>query len=147
MNNYWFTNFRAYQEAGFSWSYHITSSKDTTNTFATKFGWGERNIFPTRTFPAGKSELKTPLTESLKIEGSPNVLLINSRPALNGKDAVLLHFRELEGKEADVFLDNIISGRLVKKMTVVNTLGKQVAATNSSIHFNPFEVKFIELEF
>jgi len=47
MNNYWFTNFRAYQEAGFSWSYQLTSAKDTTNTFAAKFGWGERNIFPT----------------------------------------------------------------------------------------------------
>ena len=147
MNNYWFTNFRAYQEAGFSWSYQITSTKDTTNTFATKFGWGERNIFPTRTFPAGKAELKVPLTESLKIEGSPNVLLVNSRPALNGKDAVLLHFRELEGKEADIFLDNVISGRPVKKMTVVNTLGKQVSTIGSSVHFNPFEVKFIELEF
>ena len=147
MNNYWFTNFRAYQEAGFSWSYQITSSKDTTNTFATKFGWGERNIFPTRTFPAGKPELKEPVTESLKIEGSPNVLLVNSRPALNGKDAVLLHFRELEGKEADIFLDNVISGRPVKKMTVVNTLGKQVSTIGSSVHFNPFEVKFIELEF
>ncbi|HWR98981.1 MAG TPA: glycoside hydrolase family 38 C-terminal domain-containing protein, partial [Prolixibacteraceae bacterium] len=67
MNNYWFTNFRAYQEAGFSWSYQLTSSRDTSNTFAAKFGWGERNKFPTRTFPAGKPELKQYMSESLKI--------------------------------------------------------------------------------
>jgi len=147
MNNYWFTNFRAYQEGGFSWSYQITSSKDTTNTFATKFGWGERNIFPTRTFTAGKPELKSPLTESLKIGGAPNVLLVNSRPAPNGKVAVLLHFRELEGKEAEIFLANSVSGRPVKTFTVVNAIGKRVETCSAAIHFNPFEVKFIELEF
>ncbi|MCK9412473.1 MAG: hypothetical protein M0Q53_09250 [Prolixibacteraceae bacterium] len=78
MNNYWFTNFRAYQEAGFSWSYQLTSSKDTWNTFATKFGWGERNGFPTRTFPAGKPELRESHSETLKVDGSQNVLLVNS---------------------------------------------------------------------
>ena len=147
MNNYWFTNFRAYQEAGFSWSYELTSTKDTTNTFATKFGWGERNIFPTRTFPAGKDELKLPLAESLKIDGSQNVLLVNSRPALNGKDAVILHFRELDGKPADISLSGGVKGRPVKTISVVNAMGKKVSGTGSSVHFSPFEVKFLELEF
>ena len=147
MNNYWFTNFRAYQEAGFSWSYQLTSSKDTSNTFAAKFGWGERNSFPTRTFPAGKPELKESTSESLKIDGSQNVLLVNSRPALNGKDAVLLHFRELEGLESDIVLSSLVGGRPVKTITVVNAMGKKVATSTSSVHFSPFEVKFIELQF
>jgi alpha-mannosidase len=147
MNNYWFTNFRAYQEAGFSWSYQLTSSRDTSNTFATKFGWGERNGFPTRTFPAGKPELKEPMAETLKVDGSPNVLLVNSRPAMNGKDAVILHFRELEGKESDITLGSKVAGRPVKTITLVNAIGKKVAAAGTSLHFNPFEVKFVELEF
>ena len=147
MNNYWFTNFRAYQEGGFSWSYQLTSSKDTTNTFATKFGYGERNVFPTRTFPAGKSELKESVSETLKVEGASNVLLVNSRPAFNGKDAVLLHFRELDGKESSITLTGAVAGRQVKACYLVNVLGKRVAACNATIHFNPFEVKFIELEF
>ncbi|HWS00184.1 MAG TPA: hypothetical protein VN249_06175, partial [Prolixibacteraceae bacterium] len=147
MNNYWFTNFRAYQEAGFSWSYQLTSSGDTTNTFAAKFGWGERNKFPTRTFPAGKPELKQYMSESLKIEGNQNVLLVNSRPALNGKDAVLLHFRELEGLESDIVLSSLVNGRPVKKITLVNAMGKEVAKSSPSIHFSPYEVKFIELEY
>jgi hypothetical protein len=147
MNNYWFTNFRAYQDGGFSWSYQITSSKDTTNTFATKFGWGERNSYPTRTFPAGKPDLRKPLTETLKVEGSPNVLLVNSRPAFNGKDAVILHFRELEGKEADIFVGSMVEKRPINTVTVVNSMGKTVSQGSSSLHFAPFEVKFIELEF
>jgi hypothetical protein len=69
MNNYWTTNFRAFQEGGFSWGYQITSTSDTSNTFATKYAWSERNIFPTRTFPAGANELKTPSIETLKITG------------------------------------------------------------------------------
>ncbi len=147
MNNYWFTNFRAYQEAGFSWSYELTSTKDTTNTFAAKFGWGERNIFPTRTFPAGKNELVNPLTESLKIGGSPNVLLVNSRPSFNGRDAVMLHFRELDGKSSEITLTEAVKGRPVKSVSIVNAMGKKVEAGSASIHFNPFEVKFIELAF
>ena len=63
MNNYWFTNFRAYQEGGFSWSYQITSTSDTTNTFATKYAWGERNPFPTRTFPAGSRRIENYIAE------------------------------------------------------------------------------------
>jgi hypothetical protein len=148
MNNYWFTNFRAYQEGGFSWSYQLTSSRDTSNTFATKFGWGERNSFPTRTFPvSAKNELKEVLSESLKIEGSANVLLVNSRPALNGKDAVILHFRELEGKDADINLSCLVAGRAIKLISIVNAMGKKVARSSASLHFNPFEVKFVELEF
>jgi hypothetical protein len=146
MNNYWTTNFRAYQEGGFSWSYQLTSSADTTNTFATKFGWGERNIFPTRTFPAGKPELKTPMAESLSIEGSTNVLLVNSRPAFSGKDAVILHFRELEGKEADIKILKLAGGLPVKSFSVVNALGNKIADGTASLHFSPYEVKFIELE-
>jgi hypothetical protein len=147
MNNYWFTNFRAYQEGGFSWSYQLTSSKDTTNTFASKFGWGERNSFPTRTFPSGKPELKEFFSETLKIGGASNVLLVNSRPSLNGKDAVVLHFRELEGLESEISLASAVSGRPIKTISVVNAMGKSVSVVNSSVHFSPFEVKFIEIGF
>ncbi len=148
MNNYWTTNFRAYQEGGFSWSYQITSSADTTNTFATKFGWGTRNVFSTRTFPAAaKSELKESLAESLRVEGASNVLLVNSRPVFEGKDAILLHFRELEGKEADISVGTVVAGRPVKSISIVNAIGKKVAASEAKIHFNPFEVKFVELQF
>lgn len=146
-NNYWTTNFRAFQEGGFGWSYQITSTSDTTNTFATKYAWGERNTFPTRTFPAGADNLKSPVLETLKISGSENAMLVNSRPAFKGNGAVLLHFRELEGANAEVNLTSAVPGQTIKKMTEVNAIGKQQGQELSSVKLKPYEVKFIEVEF
>lgn len=147
MNNYWFTNFRAFQEGGFSWSYQITSTTDTTNTFATKYAWGQRNPFPTRTFPAGANELKIPSMETLRISGSGNAILVNSRPAFSDNGTILLHFRELEGLPAEVKLSSGISGQTIKRMTEVNTTGKTIGGPISSVQLKPYEVKFIKVEF
>ena len=147
MNNYWMTNFRAFQEGAFSWSYQLTSSADTTNTFATKYAWNERNPFPTRTFPAGANELKTPSLETLKITGPANAMLVNSRPAFKGKGILLLHFRELEGKSAEVNLSSSLPGQLIKRMVEVNAAGKEIGQPIKSIQLKPYEVRFIEIEF
>lgn len=143
MNNYWTTNFRAYQEGGFTWSYQLTSSKDTTNTFASRFGRGVRNIFPTRTFPAGKAEQAAAQDAGLRIGGAPGVMLVNSRPVFGGSHAVILHFREMEGKEGEISLESTVAGKTFKSLEVVNALGEKIAPTGKSLHFNPFEVKFI----
>lgn len=147
MNNYWFTNFRAYQEGAFSWSYQITSTADTTNTFATKYAWGERNPILTRTFPAGANEMKTPSNETLIISGSANAMLVNSRPAFKGKGTILLHFRELEGQPAEVKLLSALPNKSIKRLVEVNTVGKQVGPPVTSVILKPYEVKFIEVEF
>ena len=147
MNNYWFTNFRAYQEGAFSWSYQLTSSSDTTNTFATKYAWNERNPFPTRTFPAGTNELKTFSAATLKITGPANIMLVNSRPAFKEKGTILLHFRELEGLTGEVNISSSVPGRVIKKITEVNAAGKQIGQPVKSIDLRPFEVRFIEVEF
>lgn len=146
MNNYWFTNFRAYQEGAFSWSYQLTSSTDTTNTYATRYAWGERNTFPARTFPAGANELHDPVLETLQISGPANAMLINTRPAFKGNGTVLLHFRELEGLPAGVKLSSAIPGRPIKKMVEVNAVGKQIGQPVTSIQLQPYEVKLIEVE-
>ncbi len=147
MNNYWFTNFRAYQEGAFSWGYQLTSTTDTTSTYATKYAWGERNTFPTRTFPAGANELITASLQTLNITGSSNALLVNSRPAFKGNGAILLHFREVEGLPADVKLSSTIPDRPIRQMTEVNVVGHQVGEAISSIQLKPYEVRFIEVEF
>lgn len=141
------TNFRAYQEGAFSWSYQVTSTSDTTNTFATKYAWGERNPFPTRTFPAGANELKTPSVETLKITGPANAMLVNSRPAFKARGTILLHFRELEGQPAEVKLSSSVPGKSIKKMVEVNTAGKQIGQPVTSVILKPYEVRFIEVEF
>jgi alpha-mannosidase len=147
MNNYWTTNFRAFQEGGFSWSYQITSTADTTNSFATKYAWSQRNPFPTRTFPAGANELKSASMETLKISGSTNAMLVNSRPAFKEKGTILLHFRELEGKTAEVKLSSAVPGQTIKKMVEVNVVGKQIGQPLTSVQLKPYEVRFIEVAF
>jgi alpha-mannosidase len=147
MNNYWTTNFRAFQEGGFSWTYQLTSTADTSNTFATKYAWSERNPFPTRTFPAGANELKAASMETLKISGSPNALLVNSRPAFKDKGTILLHFRELEGKPAEVTISSAVPGQTIKRMVEVNAVGKEIGQPVTSIQLKPYEVRFIEVQF
>lgn len=147
MNNYWFTNFRAYQEGAFSWSYQLTSTADTTNAYATRYSRGERDPFLTRTFPAGSNELKTTVLQTLEISGPPNAILVNSRPSFNGKGKVLLHFREAEGLPAGIKLSSAIPGRPVKNMVEVDVTGRQVGEPVSSVQLKPYEVRFIEVEF
>jgi len=147
MNNYWMTNFRAFQEGAFSWSYQLTSSADTSNTFATRYAWNERNPFPSRTFPAGANELKTTSLETLKIYGPPNVMLVNSRPAFKGKGTLLLHFRELDGKSSEVTLATMLPGQTIKRIIEVNAAGKEFGQPLKSIQLKPYEVRFVEVEF
>jgi hypothetical protein len=147
MNNYWFTNFRAFQEGGFSWSYQLTSTTDTTNSFATKYAWNQRNPFPSRTFPEGKNEFVSPLIKTIEVSGPPNAMLVNTRPSFDKKGAILLHFRELDGKPADVNLGITVPGKSIRKITEVNASGKQTGQPLASVHLEPYQVRFIEVEF
>ncbi len=145
MNNYWFTNFRAYQEGTFSWSYQLTSTSDASNAFASKFAWGERNSFATRTFPAGENKLSNTSLRTLNIDGPENALLINIRPSFH-KKSIVLHFRELEGLPADIKLSPADPTITIKRMTEINSLGERTGQPVSTIRLRPYEVKFIEVE-
>ncbi len=147
MNNYWFTNFRAYQEGAVNWTYVVSSTADTTTTAATKFAWSVRNPLPTRTFMAGKNELTSPVFRTMNIGGDKNVVLINSRPSFKGKRDVLLHFRETEGLPGKISISSEIAGRPVKSLRQVTVAGETIQELDKDISFNPHEVKFVELEF
>ena len=58
-----------------------------------------------------------------------------------------MHFRELEGKPAELNLESKIAGRSIKRMVVVNVVGKEIGNPIQSIQLKPFEVKFIEVQF
>lgn len=146
MNNYWFTNFRAFQEGTVSWTYTVVTTRDTTISAATKFAWGVRNPLPTRTFPAGENELKTPMFKTLQMNGDENVMLSSSRPSFNGRESILL-LRELDGLPAKIGLSSQIANCPVKSLTQVNITGEKIQELDKSISFNPNEVKFIEAGF
>ncbi|MCX6225127.1 MAG: glycosyl hydrolase family 38 [Bacteroidia bacterium] len=147
MNNYWFTNFRAYQEGGFHWTYQITTSKDTTNAAASKFAWGVRNPFPSRTFPAGKNELTSTIFQTVKIAGSTNIMLVNTRPSFTKTGSILIHLRELDGTPGAITISSAIDGRPIRRMIEVNVIGEEIGLPLQSINLNPFEVKFIQIEY
>lgn len=147
MNNYWFTNFRAFQEGAFHWTYQVTSTMDTTNTAAARFAWGVRNPFPSRTFPAAKDELVSPVFQTVKIAGSANVMLVNSRPSYTKTGCVLIHVRELDGIRGAITISSAIRERPIRRMIEVNVIGEEVGQPLQSVNLNPFEVKFIQIEY
>jgi alpha-mannosidase len=147
MNNYWFTNFRAFQEGGFHWTYKMITIKDTTNSAASKFAWGVRNPFPTRTFPAGNNDFKAAEYQPVKILGSPNIMLVNSRPSFTKPGSVLIHLRELDGKPGNITFSSVIEGRPIRRIMEVNVIGEEVGNALQSVNLKPFEVKFIQIEY
>ena len=147
MNNYWFTNFRAFQEGAVNWTYVVSSTADTTTTAATKFAWSVRNPLPTRTFMAGKNELTTPVFKTININGDKNVVLINSRPSFKENKSILLHFRETEGLSGKISLSSEVADRPVKSLKQVTVAGETIHKLDKDISFNPHEVKFVEVEF
>ena len=142
MNNYWFTNFRAYQEGEFEWRYFITSSGDTSNKAATQFGHGSCTPLVSRVFPAGENKKQKELFSTLNIENS-HILLVNARPVKNG---IILHLRETEGKAADLVFQNLILNRK-KSIYKVNVLGEELSGKLGSLLFKPYEVNFIKVVF
>ncbi len=102
MNNYWVTNFNADQRGEFRWTYYFTSSNDTKNSYATRFGWGARVPFPARVLPAGKSHISEP--DPQVIAGIPDNLLVVQVHPLKNKNEILMQVRELDGKAADLTL-------------------------------------------
>lgn len=143
LNNYWTTNFRASQEGEMKWNYHITSSSDNSNTFATRFGWGSRIPLLTRVVPAGKSKMEK-VSKSIIDINTPNLLLVNAKPSLDG-DGVVLHLRETEGDHAILDVNKLIQESGVSSVSEVTILEEELQRLNSPLLFDHFETKFIKL--
>ncbi len=133
MNNYWVTNFNADQRGGHTWTYYLTSSSDTSNSFATQFGWRSRVPFLTRILP-GEGTGDENWERSLITEWPSDVLLISARPAGDGK-SVLIQLRETGGKEATINLSSGLSGKPLN-IYKADVTGKQIP--NSRNVLNPY---------
>jgi hypothetical protein len=145
MNNYWFTNFRAFQDGEFRWSYYLSSGRDQSNTAATSFGWGSRIPLVARVLTAGASESGISSLSTLRIS-APNVALVSTRPARDGK-GIILHLRELEGKATRVRLATAAPAIAIESVSETNLFEEQLKPASAEIEFSPFEVKFIKLLF
>jgi hypothetical protein len=147
LNNYWTTNFKASQFGELDWKYQITSSADKSNTFATKFGWGNRVPFVTRTNSGkektGESQV---VSESLiNLDMVDNLLLVHSRPTETG-DGVILHLRETEGDHAILNINKILQNQGVKEVFLVNSIGEKLEKLTEPFLIEHFETRFILLK-
>ncbi len=147
MNNYWFTNFRNEQEGEFKFHYYLTSTKDTSRTFATRFGWGSRTPLATRVLPPVKTgALREPQVLSALAITAPNLLIVEARPTRSG-DGIFLHLRELEGKPVTITQDEVKAAAGIQSADEVNVLEETVQPGIESLSFKPYEVKFLRLMF
>ena len=143
MNNYWVTNFRASQRGEFRWSYAITSGTGTAaRSRAARFGWDSRIPLLTRVFPPARSVQKQKSFSLLEIS-EPNILLVTARPLPSGE--VILHVRELEGREAvfEVFSSGLGGRRYSLRET--NALGEPISQPTVHPRLKAFETKFFRL--
>jgi alpha-mannosidase len=147
MNNYWFTNFRTGQEGEFKFHYYLTSTKDKSRTFATRFGWGSRTPLATRVLPPGSTVAASAVKQLSAITLTPpNLLIVESRPTRTG-DSIFLHVREIEGKPVTISASELITSSALRGADEVNVLEEMVNQGIESLAFKPYEVKFLRLTF
>jgi len=145
MNNYWVTNFKASQEGEFKWSYFLTSSQDTSNTFATRTGWGARSSLLCRVFPPGKQGT-LPYEKSLLHIDADNILLVSLKPETTGS-GIVLHLREIEGKSTEFTVSLPDDKGNVPTIREVNVLGESIGHPSRKILMGGLESRFFLIEF
>lgn len=142
MNNYWTTNFNADQRGELTFTYTLTSTADTSNLLATRFGWGNRIPLLARVLPPGRPNGNTLEASFLTVEPA-NLLLINARPE-PGEHAVIFQVREVAGRSAELKVQG--ERRKEKVILEVDVIGRQVGNGTEPVIFKPFESKFIQVK-
>ncbi len=124
MNNYWTTNFRALQEGEHKWTYAITSTANTSNVSATRFGWDNQVPMLTRVQPAGNSDIPMESVSFFDLE-TPGLLLVSCKPAFDGS-GIVLHLREVNGSTIQIPSDSILKRNPAKSITEVSVTESKI---------------------
>lgn len=147
LNNYWVTNFKASQQGELRWNYVITSAKDNSDMFATKFSWGSRVPFLSRLItPNPKVKKPNLISRSLLNLDVPNLLLVNLSPAVEG-EGIILHLREVEGDHAILDIGRLLKETGASSITEVNILEEEISTLTAPLLIEHFETKFIKINF
>ena len=143
MNNYWVTNFNANQYGEYRWTYYFTSSNETDNASATRFGWESRIPFLNRVMSAGVKGRDNAGERSVMSGFPSNVLLVNARPG-DDENSILLQIRETGGTGANfVPVSTITSSFRIQETNVNGETNGSV--TTREIGLRPYETKFLKL--
>jgi alpha-mannosidase len=161
LNNYWTTNFRAYQEGELTWTYILTSASDTTNGFATRFGWEERIPLLSRVFPgtghtaegSASTDIPSDIGKSLLGQSLQDLLMVCARPSADQK-GIIIQLREMNGKQVSVPVNDktfvpgdLLNSTHAKAAFETDVLEEVLHPVTGTLAFRPFETKFIRLEF
>jgi len=147
LNNYWTTNFLASQEGELNWNYIITTSADSSDLVASKFGYGSRVPLPARVIPAGKpGPQPLPLSKSFLEMDFGSVVLVSAEPADDGK-GIILHLKEVDGKKVQVDFSGFMEKNKTAELSEVNVLGEEVQGFSPVVTFKPYEVRFIRINY
>lgn len=142
MNNYWNTNFRASQEGEFRWSYYLTSSGDSSNKYATKFGWSSRIPLLARVMPTSVENHKPTEYSAFRFE-KDNFLMTSCTPS-EDEGYVLLNVREIDGKRTPLkILDK--EGQAIP-FAIVNAIEEILENEMADHLFEPYQNKFIKIK-
>lgn len=146
LNNYWTTNFKASQFGELDWKYQITSSADNSNTFATKFGWGNRVPLISRVNSGKQNSIAKQESKSLfDLNTANNLLLVSSLPTPDGK-GILLYFRETEGDKAIIDVPKLLQNPNIKAIYETNSIGEVLNQLTTPLLVEHNEAKFILLK-
>ena len=119
----------------------MTSSKDTSNTLATQFGWESRVQIYARVMPKGKDNGLATSYSAFHFN-KENFLMTSATPSID-KGYVLINVRELDGKQTPFqVLDN--TGKPLT-FSVVNAIEESITDNVREINFEPFGNKFIKV--
>jgi alpha-mannosidase len=142
LNNYWTTNFLASQEGEIRWSYSLTSSSDTTNLAATKFGWNTRFPMVSRVIPAGKKTASPGWASLFPVE-TGSAALVAASPSADG--SVLMQFREVNGNQTAISFPERFGRRKVKFVRLSDVLGGDHGLAKSPLALKPHQVVFVKM--
>jgi hypothetical protein len=145
MNNYWTTNFRALQEGEHKWNYSITSIANPSNVSATRFGWDNQIPMLTRVQPAGNSDVPMESISFFDLE-TPGLLLVSCRPAFDGS-GIVLHLREVNGSTITIPAKSMMKRNPARLITEVSATETKINDAGKEIILNPYEIKFIKIQF
>jgi alpha-mannosidase len=102
MNNYWGTNFPAWQGGDFTFRYAITSNAQLDPVAATRFGWNALSPLERDDVSASQDVSALPEQQASLLEiGDPSVTLLTWKPAEDG-DGSILRIQESAGKSSNV---------------------------------------------
>ena len=76
---------------------------------------------------------------------APNVLLVAACPAEGGK-GVLLQFRETEGKEAALKVEELLKSNIFRAVSEVNLFGEEIQQLNKELKIGALETRFVWLK-